>query len=73
MQVSALFRKCMPCTPIAFALATALSAATAIAHTVGPAHYDATRDELIVTIFYSGTNPDHQFSIAPPLVNSDSK
>lgn len=35
----------------------------ASAEAFGRAFYDAKSDELIVTMLYSGTNPDHQFSL----------
>jgi hypothetical protein len=33
------------------------------AEAFGEAVYDANSDELIVTMLYSGTNPDHKFSL----------
>ena len=53
----------MPCTLTTFAVATVMAAATVSADTVGPVHYDPKRDQLIVTMFYDGTNPNHHFSI----------
>jgi hypothetical protein len=35
----------------------------ASAEAFGNAAYDSKTDELIVTILYSGTNPDHEFSL----------
>jgi hypothetical protein len=40
-----------------------MSAATVIADTLGPVQYDPKRDQLIITMFYDGTNPNHHFSI----------
>jgi hypothetical protein len=33
------------------------------ADTFSSAHYDPTTNELVVTMVYRGTNPDHQFSV----------
>jgi hypothetical protein len=46
---------------IAVTMATAPAAVMADAF--GPVHYDPKSDELIVTMLYSVTNPDHHFSI----------
>ena len=35
----------------------------ALADNFADVHYDATSDELVVTMRYSGTNPDHNFSV----------
>src|ERR1700722_10909771 len=35
-----------------------------LAEAFGPVTYDAKSDELVVTILYSGTNPDHTFWLA---------
>ena len=35
----------------------------AFADNFADAHYDASTDELVVTMRYSGTNPDHNFSV----------
>jgi len=40
-----------------------LGAALARADTFSAAHYDAHTNELVVTIIYEGSNPDHQFSM----------
>lgn len=48
---------------LAIAIAMAVAAAAASADDFGPVHYDPHSDELIVTINYAGTNPDHHFSI----------
>lgn len=42
------------------AMATATSA---VADDFGPVHYDPRRDQLTVTVFYDGTNPNHHFSV----------
>ena len=34
----------------------------ALADNFAKAYYDARKDQLVVTIFYRGTNPDHTFS-----------
>ena len=46
---------------VMFAMASA--AAAVVAASFGPVRYDAHSDELIVTMIYDGTNPDHHFSI----------
>jgi hypothetical protein len=55
----------------------------AIADNFGPSHYDRATDELVVTMLYGGTNPDHKFTLKwgacefdesgrrLPLVNAD--
>ncbi len=43
--------------------ASVVAASQASAYAFGQATYDATTDELVVTIFYSGTNPNHVFSL----------
>jgi hypothetical protein len=35
----------------------------ALADNFAKVHYDARKDQLVVTIFYRGTNPDHTFSL----------
>jgi len=47
----------------AVTVAIATAAAAVMAASFGPVRYDATSDELIVTMIYDGTNPDHHFSI----------
>jgi hypothetical protein len=37
--------------------------AAARAATFTNAYYDADRSEIVVTMLYDGTNPDHQFSV----------
>ena len=44
--------------------AVLLVAASAYAQTFLGARYDPAADELVVDIAYSGTNPNHQFSLA---------
>lgn len=46
---------------VGVAIATAPAAATA--DSFGPVRYDPKGDQLIVTMIYDGTNPDHHFSI----------
>jgi hypothetical protein len=55
-------RKWLLGTLITFAVAM-VTAAAAIADAFGPAHYDPKSDQLIVTMIYDGTNPNHHFSI----------
>ncbi len=36
---------------------------TALADNFGNVYYDARKDQLVVTIFYRGTSPDHAFTL----------
>jgi hypothetical protein len=45
------------------AVSIAVLPAYVAAEAFGNAEYDAMSDELIVIMLYSGTNPDHQFSL----------
>lgn len=49
---------------ITMGIVTSLAVGLASAEAFGPVTYDPKSDELIVTITYSGTNPDHTFSLA---------
>ena len=48
---------------IAFAVAMATDTDAVMADRFGPVRYDPKNDELIVTMIYDGTNPNHHFSI----------
>lgn len=48
---------------IACAALAIMSAAVGKADTIGPVRYDASGNQLIVTISYDGANPNHRFSI----------
>jgi hypothetical protein len=48
---------------VAALLVMATVTAAVMADEFGPVHYDPKSDQLIVTIIYVGTNPDHHFSI----------
>lgn len=63
MRLSAFRRKWLSGTLITFAVAMVTAAAAARADTFGPVHYDPKSDQLIVTMIYDGTNPNHHFSI----------
>jgi hypothetical protein len=41
-----------------------LASLPAFAENFGRIYYDAAADQLVVTMLYSGTNPDHDFSLA---------
>ena len=45
------------------AAASVVAAGQAWAEAFGDASYDANSDALVVTMLYSGTNPDHEFSL----------
>ena len=48
---------------IAFAVAMAAATSAVIAATFGPVRYDPNGDQLIVTMIYDGTHPNHHFTI----------
>jgi hypothetical protein len=48
---------------IVVAVTLATAAAAVMAASFGPVRYDPNSDQLIVTMIYDGTNPDHHFSI----------
>jgi hypothetical protein len=52
-------------TPFAWllGLASSILALSAHADDFSKVYYDASTDELVVTMIYSGTNPDHAFSL----------
>ena len=54
------FRSCLL---IAAAVAMATASAAVMAATFGPVRYDPNGDQLVVTMIYDGTKPDHHFSI----------
>jgi hypothetical protein len=47
----------------AMAAAAVLAAGTAWAENFGRVYYDAAADQLVVTMLYRGTNPNHDFSL----------
>ena len=47
----------------AAAISLTLAAAAVHAASFSAAHYDSKTNELVVTLTYGGSNPDHQFSI----------
>jgi hypothetical protein len=49
---------------LSWAASLSVFAASALhADTFSSAYYDANTNELVVTMVYGGTNPDHQFSV----------
>ncbi|MGA9025563.1 MAG: hypothetical protein WB440_05860 [Steroidobacteraceae bacterium] len=44
-------------------LAGLMLARAAAADNFSEAHYDAAKDQLVITMIYRGTNPDHTFSL----------
>jgi len=48
---------------MAAAMVTLVISAAARAATFTSAYYDADTSEIVVTMLYDGSNPDHQFSI----------
>ena len=61
VQARIIMKRALAVLGIAF-MATA--AGQVLAEAFGPVTYDAKSDELVVTILYSGTNPDHTFWLA---------
>jgi len=51
------------CLLIAVAVAMATANAAVMAATFGPVHYDSNGDQLVVTMIYDGSKPNHHFSI----------
>jgi hypothetical protein len=51
------------CLLIALAIAMVTDTAVVMAASFGPVRYDPNSDQLIVTMIYDGTNPNHHFSI----------
>jgi hypothetical protein len=49
--------------PASFGLAVAMLATTVRADNFANVHYDAGKDQIVVTMIYRGTNPDHTFSL----------
>jgi hypothetical protein len=45
------------------ALAAAMLTTAARADNFANVYYDTAKDQLVVTLFYRGTNPDHRFSL----------
>ena len=48
---------------IAVAIAMMTDTAVVMAANFGPVRYDPSSDQLIVTMIYDGTNPNHHFSV----------
>src|ERR1019366_2077262 len=51
----------LPCTVLA--LAAGPLSGVAQGDNFANVYYDARKDQLVVTLFYRGTNPDHSFSL----------
>ena len=53
------------CTPIAllFGLVSSMLIVLAHADDFSQAYYDSRNDQLVITMIYRGTNPDHTFSL----------
>jgi hypothetical protein len=63
MRVSTFRRKWTSGTLTTFAVAMGFATTVVMAEDFGPVHYDPKSDQLIVTVMYDGTNPNHHFSI----------
>jgi hypothetical protein len=55
--------QCKPPGLLAGALAMLLSTNAAYADNFGRIHYDGKTDQLVVTMVYRGTNPNHKFTL----------
>lgn len=63
MRVSALRRNRLSRTLIAALVAVGVLTVAAMADDFGPVRYAAQSDQIIVTVMYEGTSPDHHFTI----------
>ena len=63
MRLSATRRYVLSGSLIAFAFMMMTTTTVVMADAFGAVHYDPKSDQLIVTMIYDGTNPDHHFSI----------
>ena len=63
MLMSAFRWKWIPGTLITCVLAMTTATTAVRADDFGAVHYDAERNQLVVTVLYDGTNPNHRFSI----------
>lgn len=63
MRVSTFRQKWASGRVITFAVPMVIATAVVMAEDFGPVHYDPKSDQLIVTMIYDGTNPNHHFSI----------
>lgn len=57
------WRRNRVCIPVIILALTIATTPVAKADTFGPVHYDPTTNQILVTIRYRGTNPNHHFSI----------
>ena len=63
MPMSTLGWKWTSATLISSAVALMTASVPVMADAFGPVQYDPNNDQLIVTVLYDGTNPNHHFSI----------
>ena len=63
MKAGAIRRRWMSGALIAFAVMMVTATTTGMADAFGPVHYDPKKDQIIVTMIYDGTNPNHHFSL----------
>ena len=63
MKVGAVRRKWMSGSLIAFIVMMVTATTAVMADAFGPVHFDPKSDQIIVTVIYDGTNPNHHFSI----------
>ncbi len=63
MLASPCRRKWMSRSLLIFAVLMMTATTAAMADAFGSVHYDPKRDQIVVTMIYDGTNPNHHFSI----------
>ena len=63
MKASAIRRKRTPGLLIVSAVMMVAVTRAVMADAFGPVRYNPKRDQIVVTMIYDGTNPDHHFSV----------
>ena len=63
MMASPCRRKWMSRSLLIFAVLMMTATTAAMADAFGSVHYDPKRDQIVVTMIYDGTNPNHHFAV----------
>ena len=63
MPASTYRRKRMTGLLLIFAVMTMTATTAVLADAFGSVHYDAKRDQIVVTMIYDGTHPNHHFAV----------
>ena len=63
MPASTYRRKRMTGSLLIFAVMTMTATTAVLADAFGSVHYDAKRDQIVVTMIYDGTHPNHHFAV----------